>query len=611
MESEGYMLGSTLECAIKPDVAGPIQAPSGLVMRRFVCGALLLGLLPACQHRPESRRRADVLLRDPRFPRPADKVPACLTDPLLAEGIRAAVASVGFGNVTDFGPLYGAGCSTAPSSVCSPLVGRTGSEHFPQIDLSVIAFNRPGCAEPVAKATVVFDRTHPTGFVAAHDERTLAITNIRFRKWDEARWNGGRWVLEGQGAEAQARILPGSEKAWDAPYTEEDQLGAPPPTGAGDRQIDFMSPWPASVFKMMVATYVMKALDRGQTADGAPVGLSTPIELPDGDLVSACPKEPQTISLRQALETMLQWSGNCATASLIRFLHAHQEIVQSPEVDAHGLPIAPATRNRLNELLLELGLSTMQMNRTIARSGRWGNPNDNYDSRTASVANNHMSSWDTARLLWLFDDLPVALQPRWEVAPGRLVDTGFVSGAQKAVLREILQDSYSGSALAANRTCPGRSPLPGLPDPPPELGIPALLSSKWLTGARLHSPAGDHPYPRVVDDVNPRTDESPYSLDLSRCQGFAEVQYLNKAGLTNLAGSSVGIVRGRRDTREPFARHYIVSFFSTLGTRYTDPERATGLAQPRDRQAAPPIATTQTVPRLGAALDAWLALWLE
>lgn len=579
------------------------------VMRRFVCGALLLGLVPACQHRPEWRRRADLLLRDPRFPRPADKVPACLTDSLLAEGIRAAVASVGFGRVTDFGPLYGAGCSAAPSPVCSPLVGSTGADRFPQIDLSVIAFNRPGCAQPLAKATVVFDRAHPAGFVAAHDARTLEITNIRFRKWDEARWNGGRWVLEGQGA--QARILPGSEKAWDAPYTAEDQLGAPPPTGPVDRPIDFMSPWPASVFKMMVATYVMKVLDRGQAMDGAPVSLSTPIELPEGALVSACPKEPQTISLRQALETMLQWSGNCATASLIRFLHAHQEIVQSPEVDAQGLPVAPATRNRLNELLAELGLSTMQMNRTIARTGRWGNPNDNYDARTASVANNHMNSWDTARLLWLFDDLPAALRPRWEVAPGRPVDTGFVSDAQKAVLREILQDSYSGSALAANRTCPGRSLPQEAAGPPPELGIPALLSSKWLTGNRLHSPFGDHPYPRVVDDVSPRTDDSPYSQDLSRCQGFAEVRYLNKAGLTNLAGSSVGIVRGRKDTRKPFARHYIVSFFSTLGTRYTDPERAAVLALPRERNAVPPIATTQTVPRLGAALDAWLALWLE
>lgn len=581
------------------------------MQRRLLAGCVLLVVLPACQHQPEWRRRADILLRDSAFPRPKAQEPACLTDTILADGIRAAVASVGFDSVADFGPLYGAGCSSAPAGACSALVRRTGTDQFPQIDLSLIAFNRPGCPQPVAKATVLFDRTHPTGIVARHDARTLDITNIRFRKWDEARWNGGRWILEGEGAAAQAHIVPGTEKSWDAPFSSAEALGPMPPADGGSGPIDFLSPWPASVFKMMVATYVMKLLDRGQTTDGMPLSLATPIALPSQELLGACPKEPQTLSLRQALETMLQWSGNCATASLIRFLHAHQEIVQSPEVDDKGFPTAPPTSSRLNELLAELGLSTMQMNRTIARTGRWGNANDNYDSRTASVAHNHMTSWDTARLFWLLDDLPAALQPAWEVAPGRRVMTNFVSDTQKAVLREILQNSYSGSGLAANRTCPGPSPHPEIPGPPPELGIPASLASKWLDGKRLHSPIRDYPYTRVVDDLHPQTDFFPYSADLSRCQKFADVEFLNKAGLTNVAGSSVGIVRGLPDSRHRASRHYIVSFFSTLGTRYTDEARLAALALPKDPAAAPRISTTQTLPRLGATLDAWLALWLE
>lgn len=596
-----------------------------LTLRRLVGCTLLLGLWPACQHQPEWRRRAEILLRDPRFPRPPTTQhtarPTCLTDAVLAEGMRAAVGSVGFDNVADFGPLYGAGCSTVPSAPCAALVGRTGREHFPQIDLSVIAFNAADCPQPIARATVVFDRTHPTGFVATHDERTGQITNIRFRRWDEARWNGGRWILESNGegdsATAQARIVPGSELHWLAPYAVEDLLGAGPAMDSNGRAIDFMSPWPASVFKTMVGTYVMKLIDRGQAIDGTPVDLTTPIELPGADLVPACPKEPQTLSLRQALETMLQWSGNCATAALIRFLHTHQEIIQSANVDPRGFPISAPTRSRLNDLLAELGLTTMGMHRTIAASGRWGNANDNYDRAAASVAHNHMNSWDTARLFWLLDELPDPLQPRWEVAPGRRVDTQFLSAANKSVLRQILADSYSGSALAANRTCPGASLSAGVAataGPPPALGIPARLAETWLLGSRLRSPLGDHPYPRVVDDVHPLTDDSPYSADLSRCQRFAEVQFLNKAGLTNVAGSSVGIVRGLAapDGRaEPFRRHYIVSFFSTLGTRYTDADRMDVLARPKDPNAPPPIATTQTVPRLGATLDAWLALWLE
>ncbi len=534
-----------------------------------------------------------------------------MTDAGLAEGLRAAVASVGLAEVADFGPLYGAGCTAVPTPACAPLLGRTGREQFPQVDLSVIAFNRPGCAQPLAKATVVFDRRHPDGFVATHDPRTLTISNLHFRKWDEARWNGGRWVLDGSGEAAQAHIVPGTEKPWDAPYSDEDTLGSAPPQSPSGAAIDFLSPWPASVFKLMVATYVMKLLDRGKTQAGLPLDLATPIELPPADLVAACPREPQTLSLQQALQSMLQWSSNCATAAILRFLHAQGELVQSPEVDGLGFPRAPALYNGLNDLLAGLGLSTLQMNRTIARSGRWGNGDDNYDRAAASVANNHMTSWDTARLLWLLDDLPPVLQPSWEVGPGSTVATHFLSEEKKALLREILQDAYPASGLLATRTCPGAAPHPAVPGPPPALGVPARLSPKWLDGHRLRSPLGDYPYSRVVDGVHPRTDFSPYSRDLSRCQRFAEVEFLYKAGLTNVAGSGVGIVRGLPDRPQRFARHYIVSFFSTLGSRYTDAERLPALALPPDPLAAPRIATTQTVPRLGATLDAWLALWLE
>ena len=105
----------------------------------------------------------------------------------------------------------------------------------------------------------------PTGFVATHDPQSLAITNIRFRRWDEARWNGGRWRLQGDGERAQAEIVAGTEKPWEAPYSVEDELGTMPPSSDGIAHIDFMSPWPASVFKLMVATYLMQILDRGQT----------------------------------------------------------------------------------------------------------------------------------------------------------------------------------------------------------------------------------------------------------------------------------------------------------------------------------------------------------
>ncbi len=293
----------------------------------------------------------------------------------------------------------------------------------------------------------------------------------------------------------------------------------------------------------------------------------------------------------------------------MRYLHAHGEIVQSTEVDAQGYPVAPPLHNRVNAALAELGLGTLQMNRTIARSGRWGNPSDNYDGRTASVANNHMTSWDVARLLWLFDELPPAAQPRWEVAPGRLVERRFVSAPRKQLLRSILADAYSGSGLVNNRTCV-TAPNPAAAGPPPAPGILARLADKWLAGGRLRPPFADYPYPGVVDDLGPDS-AGVYSLELSPCQRAAEVVYLNKAGLTNVAASSVGIVRGLLGPGPSFQRHYIVSFFSSLGSRFADEAAMKAVGLGRDAHRVTHLGTTQAIPTLGANLDAWLALWLE
>lgn len=583
---------------------------------RLLIGSVLISLA-GCAGPPEWQRRAALLPGD--FPRPPVGGPRCLDDKTLTQGLIAVVRSVDFSAVWDYGPLYGVGCPADAQErpVCAALIGPVTAERFPQIDLSVVAFNNATCANRIAKATVVFDRTHRDGYSARYDDKTLRITNIRFRKWDESRHNGGRYVpldvLAARRLPEAATREPGSELAFDAPFGS-DTLLQPEPAETDGPRIDFMSPWPASSFKLMVATRILKLLDVGQGADGQPVTLETPIALPTQDLVGACPVEPRTLTLRQALETMLQWSGNCATASLVRFLHRQHAIVQSPIVSPQGYPLAPPLRNSLNDLLSDLGLPTLQMNRTIEKSGRWGNPNDNYDNKTASVANNHMTSWDAARLMWLYDTdaLDPAQRPSWLVGERLLpVNRDFVSKKTRALLIDILRDSYSGHHLVSNRTCrksAANTPGFGLT---PEPGLPGLLSSKWLKSNRMHHPFRDHPYPNVVDDVG-GDDEDVTSADLSACQRIAEVEYLNKPGLTNVAGSSFGIVRGldRGLLRGRFHRHYIVSFFSSLGSRYGDAARLRPPA-PGELRPETGINTTQKIPLLGARLDAWLALWLE
>ena len=574
--------------------------------RRATAFVLLLGMLgalaPGCQSQPEWRRRAQVLLADSRFPQPPKKGPHCLTDALLASGLRAAVQRTEFGKVWDYGPLFGEGCPAEQLPACQTLIGPLRAERFPQIDLSVVAINPAGCPQAVAKATVVFDRRHPQGVLGTYEPRTLELQNIRFRKWDERRFNGGRFKLLGSGADAAPAVVAGTELPFDAPYPPGSLLSA---TDKGSA-VDFMSPWPASVFKLMVATHFLTLLDKGQTADEQPLALQTPIPLPTRDLMELCPEEERALTLYQALETMLGWSGNCATAALVRFLHAHNEILQSPQLDVQGFPTAAPLHSGINKTLAALGLSTLQMNRTIARTGRWGNPADNYALTTASVANNHMTSWDTARLLWLFAELPERARPRWEVAPGRPVDLEFVSPRQKALLRELLKNSYSGSILVNNRVCVPESTAGFRPTP----GIPALLSRKWLDKGRLRLPFADYPYKGVIDDIGPSAINPTYPPDLTPCQRRAEVMYLNKAGLTNVAASSVGIIRGRDDSHR-FRRNYIMSFFSSLGSRFADAAAMQAAGPSHNAHHFTHLGTTQAIPELGATLDAWLALWLE
>lgn len=588
---------------------------------------VLLLLASGCAAQPEWKKRVRLLNAD--FPRAPQKGARCLSDEVLGKGLLAAVRSLKLEQVFDYGPLFGEGCPSEKTPACLAMVGSVGRAHHPQIDLSTVVFNPPGCAPAVAKATVVFDRSHPDGFVGQHDPKSLQLTNIRFRKWDEARWNGGQfaWSAKSAAAESDAPatpvLLPGSELLWDAPFPDDSLLNSSAESRAGF-SIDFMSPWPASSFKLMVATRLAALLDVGKAADGQVVRLDTLVDVPTAAQNSNCPKEARQLSLQQLMETMLQWSGNCATAALVRFLHEHQEVVQSDKLDARGFPIAPPLRSNVNSMLAGLGLTTLQMNRTMAKSGRWGTPDNNYARQNASVAHNHMTSWDAARLMWLLDELPAAQKPRWEVASSHAVAEDFLSPQSKALLRGVLRDSYSGSGLSNNRTCeePSKGVLPDVGSQGfgnrPVPGIPALLSSKWIRLGRLQSAYQDYPYPSVLDDVGPSTKDPSGGRDLSACQSRAEVTFLNKPGLTNVAASSVGIVRGLGQESEPklqaqgcFSRHYIVSFFSTLGMRYGDEARFRNAGLTRSAEEVTHIDTTQAIPLLGARLDAWLASWLE
>ena len=166
----------------------------------------------------------------------------------------------------------------------------------------------------------------------------------------------------------------------------------------------FVAPYPASLLKLMVAVGVGLAVDAGKTA------------WPD------------------ELEDMIAVSDNDATDACVALLH------RCGMVDA------------LNQRMQQLGLHTLQLNRTTP-SGGWRNADG------AGVGQVHMSAWDTVRLLWLLDaDAPPA---PWLPAQAALLHPATRDRLRAVLSRQERNEILSSGSL---RAVPGW--VQGLPDAP-------------------------------------------------------------------------------------------------------------------------------------------------
>lgn len=193
----------------------------------------------------------------------------------------------------------------------------------------------------------------------------------------------------------------GDSVAWQ-PGADWAALRFPPLAGTGP--LRFVAPYPASLLKLMVAVGVGLAVDRG---------------------LAAWP---------EALEPMITVSDNDATDRCVALLHKTGVIAD------------------LNRRFAELGLATLQLNRTTPAGG-WRNRDG------SGVGHIHMTAWDTARLLWLLDaDAPPA---PW-LPPG----TALLSARSRDHLRAVLARQQLDHVLSSGslRTVPGW--VGGLPDAP-------------------------------------------------------------------------------------------------------------------------------------------------
>jgi hypothetical protein len=458
-----------------------------------------------------------------------------------------AVIDARFEETIDFGPFEDV-CPMA--SFCE---GRAGPvAYMPNVDVAVIELGPDGRA--TRAANVLLSRDHPSGITVAIDPSTYEAGQVRWRRWDIDRYNGGTFN--------QTTGEQETTKGWtDNPaLTAADDIVA----GREAAPVQFMAPYPASLFKIVVAFRIMRLVDAGQLSlkqryTYAPTATvqqldSVPGEkaMSDRPLHGRAPRAGARSAARGETRTIADWmepmitvSDNTSTKALLKLLH-----------DRNDFPAMHAE-------LRGLGLRTLQINGTDpATGGNW---------QPGSI---HMTSMDTARLLWLVEGGQGTL---WTRPDGSPVTAAVLSASSRSYLRSLLDDQGFHEALSTSNFC-------GAPNVEP--GIPARVPSRWID--------------RRTGTVT--VDGFAYGQDVRPCNAAAEVVFGHKTGLTFNYGSNAGIVRSLPGQPD---RRYVISFISSLGWRYTDPVFVDRRIYPC-YDAVGPICYTQRIPALARQLDGYL-----
>lgn len=417
----------------------------------------------------------------------------------LERSLLKAVQDVHFEQVLDFDS----------GAVPAPQVAFT-----PNADVAVFALNPAGRVTDAAN--VLLSRDYPSGALVPIDG-DLGTRKVRYHAWDIDRWNG--------------------DTAWDAPWPAGSDL-VPGREGA---PLQFMSPYPASLFKVLVAYGVLRLVDGGVLTLDTPVTYDPPD--PGSELCGD--GDPITRPLRDWIDPMISESNNQSTCAMLKLLH-----------DQPGRAAGQDGVDVLNQDLAALGLQTLQVNGTDPATGGTWNPGQI-----------DMGALDTARFFYLVSGAPGQL---WRAPSGRRVTAGELSPASRAFFQGVLRDQGFREVLSTTNYC-------GLDYPAP--GIPARVADRWI------QPDGTV----VVDGI-------PYPSDVRPCNDAATVDFLDKTGLTYNYGSDAGIVHNLPG--KPYAR-YIVAILTNLGYRYGDPQFA-GLGDlPCFSSAADYVCYTEKFSQLG------------
>ncbi|MEQ4208383.1 serine hydrolase [Actinopolymorpha sp. B9G3] len=269
---------------------------------------------------------------------------------------------------------------------------------MPNVDVAVIELDASG--RPSAVANAVMSADHPHGAVVPIGEN-LGTTKVRWRRWDINAWEAGRAGTED--------VVRGRE---DAP-------------------LEFMSPYPASVVKLMVGFGVLRAVDRGQ------LSLDDRLSYTGTPENCAARGEKLTRDVRDWFDRMITVSDNAATCVLLARLHDLETV------------------EPLNATFRRVGLTTLQVRGTDPETGGWW-------------LDMNMSALDTARLLLVLSGAPGTL---WRTREGAAVTADLLSPSSRAFFTRTLGQQGLNHALSTSNWCGREYPASGIPQRVPERWI--------------------------------------------------------------------------------------------------------------------------------------------
>jgi hypothetical protein len=434
----------------------------------------------------------------------------------LSKLVLQAMRQAKFDQVVDFGPV-----EDLFSQTPAPRIAQ-----MPNVDVAVIELDEAGDAKAVVN--VLLSRDYRKGLTVPVDDN-FSANAVRWRKWDIDRWNGGSFGDDGTKL---------TNKGWktNPAFTASDDIVR----GQQNTRYQFMSPYPASLFKILVAYHVMQLVDDGSLSLDQRYTYS---------------ETGESRRIRGWMNPMITYSDNESTRALLKLLHDRNQI------------------RAMNADFRNLGLSTLQINGTDPATGDKWQP-----------GKIHMTALDTARLFWLIEGNQDADQTLWRRPNGEAVTSEELSDSSRRYLKRRLANQGFNEVLSTSNfgTYRSNGKLKGTPNTRP--GIPAIVPNRWID----------------AEDGTVTVDGIPYGEDVRPFnRKAAQVRFAHKTGLTLNYGSDAGIVESLPG--EPY-RHYIIAFFSNLGYRYADPVFAERTSYPYTDPVGG-IAYTQRIPALGKQID--------